>query len=136
MSGWDADPRLVKLLKRTRSTLKIIDFIIEIEQNNNNGSSRAGARTIQNRKRHLDRYKKEIREELYEAQQGKCSKCGWPIWIVDSCEPIHIHHRISIKLIEGNNDPSNLELVHEHCHEEYHKIYGKKYYWKFEGREG
>jgi 5-methylcytosine-specific restriction endonuclease McrA len=58
---------------------------------------------------------REVRQFVYERDQGRCRYCGAPVRL-DEC---NIHHALELSQ-GGSNHPSNLKTLCKNCHKERH----------------
>jgi RNA-directed DNA polymerase len=59
---------------------------------------------------------RETLQLLYDAQEGRCVRCGGPF---TSPEEWHVHHR-HWRVYGGGDEVGNLELLHVNCHRQVH----------------
>jgi len=58
-------------------------------------------------------------EKLFKKQKGKCACCGR---LIEEMGGTHVHH-MRPRSEQGTDEPNNLKLLHQSCHEELHSVF-------------
>jgi len=58
-------------------------------------------------------------EKLFKKQKGKCACCGS---IIEEMSGTEVHH-MRPRSEQGTDEPNNLKLLHQSCHEELHSVF-------------